>query len=123
MFKEFDITRIKMKQIENAKTMVRKRFPELVLGYLRDAEIYLAKIAEGLSEQDYEVIVRNSHALKSSSASLGTTGVFEIARELEKVAKEPETHGLEEMQYLADLLNEAVSFATPKLKDLLDNAA
>ncbi len=123
MYKEFDITRIKMKQIENARAMVRKRFPELVLGYLRDAEVYLKNISEGLNESNFEEVVKNSHALKSSSASLGTTGIFEVARELEKIAKEPELQNADEMKYLADLLNDALSFAEPKLRSLLPNAA
>ncbi len=120
MGQQFDITQLNTKQLEQARQMVRKRFPQLIKGYLSDADNYMKVIEEGIGESDLEKIAKNAHSIKSSSASLGVTGASEVAKALEEKARNFED--IATLSPLADLLKEALEISSPKLKAFLDAA-
>lgn len=59
----------------------------LVDSYLRDAASLLQKMRTAMSEGDATSLARYAHSLKSTSASMGATRVSEIAKEMEKAAR------------------------------------
>lgn len=117
---DFDITAIDMEELEGAKAILKTRFPEMIEGYLEDAEKYLKGIEEGLQGGDLEKIAKNAHPLKSASAGLGVSGVSDIARAMEETAKDGSP--IDTIQPLVAPLKEALDHATPKLRALLDDA-
>jgi len=116
----FDITAMDMNELEGVKTTLKKRFPELIKCYLEDAETHLKGIEEGLEGGDMNAIAKNAHPLKSSSAVLGVFGVSDIARAMEETAKAGGE--IDTIRPLVAPLKEALDYAVPKLRALLDDA-
>ena len=116
---DFDITDLNMEELESAKSLLKKRFPEIINGYLEDAEMYLKGIEEGLQSGDLEKAAKNAHPLKSSSAALGIAGVSVVARTIEESAKSGGT--VETIKPLIVPLKEAMEYAAPKLRALLSD--
>ncbi len=118
----FDITAMDMEELEGAKAVLKKRFPEMIEGYLEDAEMYFKNIKEGLDGGDLEKIAKSAHPLKSASAGLGVSGVSNIARAMEETAKTGDANAIDTIRPLVAPLKEALDYATPKLRALLDDA-
>lgn len=116
----FDITKMDMEELEGTKAILKKRFPEMIEGYLEDTEMYLKGIEEGLKGGDLEKIAKNAHPLKSSSAVLGVLGVSDIARAMEETAKAGGE--IDTIRSFVAPLKEALDYAVPKLRVLLDDA-
>lgn len=109
-----------MSDLEGAKAVLKKRFPEIVKCYLEDATGYLKGVEQGLAGGDISQVVKNAHPLKSSSAGLGLAGVSGIARAMEEAARNGGT--VETIRPMVGPLKEALEFAAPKLRALLDEA-
>ena len=60
---------------------------ELIDTFAEDAREQIAAIGRALVEADVDVFRRAAHSLKSTSESLGATGLAALARELEAVAR------------------------------------
>lgn len=71
---------------------------ELVELFLEDAPTYLQEIATGLDSNDMERVLRASHTLKSSSASMGAAGLSGLARSIEAGAKSGDLDLLQQLQ-------------------------
>lgn len=114
---DFDIYEINTSDLEEAKSILKARFPEMIDGYIEDAADYLDEIKEGVTTGDLDQIRTNAHPLKSSSASLGLIGVSNIARLIEEGVKNGETVG--DVQEKLPTLEDALSQATEKLQALM----
>ena len=121
MDQQFDITAMDMEELLGAKAVLKKRFPELIEGYLEDAQIYLQGIEDGLASDDMEKIAKSAHPLKSASAGLGVAGVSRIAKAMEETAKNGGAKT--EIEPLVAPLKDALAYAAPKLRAMLDDAA
>ena len=62
---------IDMDELQNVRTLLKDKFPEIVEGYLEDAENYFAGLREGVEQNDIAKMAQYAHPLKSSSAALG----------------------------------------------------
>jgi HPt (histidine-containing phosphotransfer) domain-containing protein len=61
---------------------------ELVGAFVEEAPTLIAQLRPALEAQDIETFRRAAHSLKSNAATFGATGLFELARELELMARE-----------------------------------
>ena len=68
---------------------------ELVDTYCEETPQLLVQLRLALAAGDAITFRRASHSIKSSSASLGATGLAELARELEALGKEERISGSE----------------------------
>jgi len=112
---------LNMEELEEAKRVLKQRFPEMVEGYLEDARKYIANIKEGSEEGDLEKIAKGAHPLKSSSAGLGVTKVSEIAKFIEAEAKEGGS--IESIKEQILPIEEALSSAENTLRNMIKDAA
>lgn len=112
-------------RLDTTRRMLGKRFPEVIQEYLEDAERYILHITQGLEKGDVDLIIKNSHPLKSSSASFGIIGVSEIAALVERSAKDilEQNLSVESIQPLLPQLQEAFAYASLKLKNFLNKVA
>lgn len=117
----FDITAMNMDEVQEAKNILKARYPELVEGYLEDAASYVAAIEEGVAEESLDKIIHGAHPMKSSSAGLGITGVSQISRAIEEAAREGQA--VEEIGAMIAPLKEALTYAEEKLREILDDVA
>ena len=121
MNNDFDVTAINLEELESLKNKLKQRFSILIQHYIEDAEKYMSGIEEGLSSGDLNVIATNAHPLKSSSAVLGLSGVSEIAKTIEVAAKGGEA--INTIEPLVTPLKQALSYAIPKLREAMEDAA
>ncbi|MFW6358953.1 MAG: response regulator, partial [Chroococcales cyanobacterium] len=70
---------------------------EVIDTYLADSDMLLQRLKKGIEEGNAKAIQEAAHSLKSSSASLGVTGLFHLCVELETKAKAGLTEGSEEL--------------------------
>lgn len=87
-----------------AKSIMKDKFPIMIEGYLEDARMYLDHIHDGFNSGNKELVSQYAHPLKSSSAGLGIMSVSNIAKDLEYGAKEAIAEG-REIDNLKDLMN------------------
>lgn len=66
-----------------AQTMMKKRFGEMLTYYLEDAVTYLGEIRAGLEEKSAKKIYPAAHTIKSSSKQIGAIKVSDIAKDVE----------------------------------------
>lgn len=83
----YDLDALDVCIFDEARSVMKARFPEVVEGYLEDAEVYIGKIKDGFARNDKAAVAQYAHPLKSSSAGLGVMSVSEIAKDLEYGAK------------------------------------
>ena len=86
---------IKQLQQPNQPDLVR----HIVEIYLNDSPRLITEIQTAVASQNFDVLRRNAHALKSSSAHIGALSLSEIARELEVRGR------TQDLQHINDLLN------------------
>lgn len=60
---------------------------DLIEAYVSDSTIQVGAIEAAIGAGDAEALVRPAHTLKSSSATLGATGLSDTARTLEMAAR------------------------------------
>lgn len=61
---------------------------ELVSAFLEEAPTYIAQLRPALVAGNIETFRRATHSVKSNAATFGVTRLFELARELEFMARE-----------------------------------
>lgn len=111
------------KALENARDVVKKRFPEMVKGYLEDADKYIEKIRQGVLDNDAQEIAQNAHPLKSASFGLGVNRVASIAKDIEQRAKDAieQQADIDDLQELLAGLENALARVRPRLENELPN--
>jgi CheY-like chemotaxis protein len=77
-------------------TMGARFTAELIDTFFEDARELIAAMRRALTETDLDGFRRAAHSLKSNSATLGATGLAELARELETLARARSLAGAEE---------------------------
>ncbi len=79
--------------VEEARAMMKTKFPTMVQYFFEDAEMYLAGVREGIAEKNIEKIVSPAHTLKSSSRQMGALRLSDIAKETEHLARDQVNSG------------------------------
>lgn len=118
----YDLDAFDTELFEEARSIMKQRFGDMIEGYLEDAAMYIDKIKEGLTNDDKKAIADYAHPLKSSSAGLGIASVSTIAKDLEYGAKDAMEDGSEitHLKELLEPIEEAFKRAKPKLKQALE---
>lgn len=120
----YDLDAFDTELFEEARSIMKARFPDMIEGYLEDAQMYIEKIKDGFADDDKNAVAQYAHPLKSSSAGLGVMSVSAIAKDLEYGAKDAIANG-SDMTHLKDLLEpieDAFNRAKTKLKDAMSDA-
>ncbi len=88
--------------------------PELVNAFLEEAPALVAQLQTALAAGDAETFRRAAHSVKSNAATFGATRLFELARELEFMARE---NRLGEVGDRIEVLEDAFARAAAELKE------
>lgn len=115
---EYDLDAMDMEVLQEAKNLMKARWPDLVKGYLGDAARYIDGIKQGLCDGDGDVVSFNAHSLKSSSLSLGVKSLGDFASVIEGGARDFVENG-KDMAYLnglVPLVEDAFQRAVKKLE-------
>lgn len=86
--------------------------------FLEHVPTRVAAIRSGVAGHDLEVVRRAAHALKSSAASLGLTGLAEVSTGLELAAEQDNAAEVTRLASLLDAVHDAArrylaQFASP----------
>lgn len=81
---------------------------ELIDLYLQDAPERIREIQEAIAGEDFDLLERAAHTLKSSSANIGALGLSSMCAELEGLARTKDitdvtAHGQSSAQTYADV--------------------
>jgi histidine phosphotransfer protein HptB len=87
---------------------------ELVNAFLEEAPALIAQLRPALEAKDADSFRRAAHSLKSNAATFGATSLFELARELEFMARE---NHLGDVGNRIEVLEEMFERASGALKD------
>ena len=87
---------------------------ELVESFFAEAPDLLAQMRNALTSQDVDVFRRAAHSLKSNAATFGATNLADLAKELEKMARENNLDVGDKM----DAIEESYKQAETELKSL-----
>jgi HPt (histidine-containing phosphotransfer) domain-containing protein len=68
---------------------------ELIDIFLQDAPQRMSEISNGLKSGDLKIVERAAHTLKSSSANIGALGLSSICRQMEQIARERKSDGIQ----------------------------
>jgi HPt (histidine-containing phosphotransfer) domain-containing protein len=96
---------INLSSVDDAKSIMKDKFPIMIKYFLEDAVNYISSIEDGLKISDHESIEFNAHTIKSSANQLGAEKMSEIARQMERLAKEIKS-GSGDFQQLNTLFDE-----------------
>lgn len=122
---DFDITIVDMDILNEARTVMKKRWPEMVEDYLEDVGIYIENIKTGFANGDKKAVAGSAHPLKSSSNGMGFTGLGAVAEKIEYDTKDAieSDHAIQHLEVLVPLLEEGMKIAAATLHATLENAA
>ena len=73
------LEQIRLLQMDDEPDLVT----EVIGSYLQDADVIVARLLETLSDNNREIMKRDAHTLKSSSANVGAMVLFQMSKELE----------------------------------------
>ncbi len=96
----------------------KENFRNVVNIYIRDACSLLEGMEKGATEENWKLVHRNAHTLKSTSANLGATGLASVLEELELVAYENLTGDFP--RPVAELIHQARDWLNQVLEELQD---
>ncbi len=96
----------------------KENFRNVVNIYIRDACFLLEGIEKGAVEENWKLVHRNAHTLKSTSANLGALGLASVLEELELVAYENLTGDFS--RPVAELIHQARDWLNKVLEELQD---
>lgn len=74
--------------LNEAKDLMKDRFPMMIKYFLEDTEMYLEEIQRAIKSNEIENAVSPAHTIKSSSKQLGAEKLSEIAREIESFTRD-----------------------------------
>lgn len=70
-------------QIEGEPSILDK----IIQAYLEGSKVLISQLRESLTVKDIDVLQKNAHSLKSSSANVGATKLSKMSKELEELCK------------------------------------
>lgn len=108
--------------LQDAQTILKNRFPQVLQGYLEDTEGYIDHIEEHLKRCEYEQVFRYAHPLKASSEALGIIRLAKIARAIEHSARNAsknEDATIPNAKQLLQSLQQTYKYVRPLLEQLL----
>ena len=119
----FDFDAFDFETLENSRKVLKKYFQITIEDYIEDAARYIQNIADGFEEGNAEKVAKNAHPLKSNSTSMGLTTVSEIAKVLERRAKESmeNGHDLDDFVDLHSQILQAFQKGRVKLEAVLES--
>lgn len=88
---------------------------ELIGAFLEEASMLIAQLRPALNAGDTETFRRAAHSVKSNAATFGATCLFELAKELEFMARE---NRLGDIGNRLEALEDAFGRAAKALEDL-----
>jgi HPt (histidine-containing phosphotransfer) domain-containing protein len=74
------------------RELMEEEFTDLMETFLRDLPTQLARIHDGYTVGDTELLWRTAHTLKAASGSIGALRISELCRQLEMVGRESSMH-------------------------------
>jgi len=77
-----------MSVVEEAKAMMKNKFPTMIEYFLEDSATYIAAIRDGIVTKNAEQIVSPAHTLKSSSRQMGAMVMSALAKQVEEQARQ-----------------------------------
>ncbi|MDH5722263.1 MAG: Hpt domain-containing protein [Alphaproteobacteria bacterium] len=107
--------------IQDMQELMEDNWPAMVESYLANASKYIQAIKEGLAEDDFQKVSSGAHPLKSSSLSVGVSGIGKIAESIEVSARNIIEQGGDgnSINELIPSLEEALSYADAKLQETI----
>lgn len=102
--------------------LLKKKFPQIVESYIKDALNYVAGIFDGIEKGDAKIIAQNAHPLKSASNGIGVVVVHEMAKALEVDARIASEGGIsvDHMKQAAEDIRVALGHAIPLLQSYVN---
>ena len=91
--------------LNEAKGLMKDRFPMMVKYFLEDTEMYLGEIQQAIKTNEIENAVSPAHTIKSSSKQLGAEKLSEIAKEMEAFTRDAKNNA-EDIETLNNLLKD-----------------
>lgn len=73
--------------LDEARNLIKAKFPLVVSYYLEDMERYIADVGEGIRANDLPRIVGAAHTVKSSSHQLGAMRMALLGKHIEAMAR------------------------------------
>lgn len=108
-------TILDMQAFQEAKDMMKAKFPIMLQYFLEDTETYIASIHEGLALVNASKIVSPAHTIKSSSKQMGAIAMSEIAKAMEMLAREQSDRNRNDMPPFVEMLSQLeAAFAETK---------
>ncbi len=108
-----DTKQVDVAMLEETKQILQASFSVMIIEYLEDCDDYIKTIKKGVLSLDKALIMSAAHPLKSSSASMGMSGLSSIASSIEDLSRsngEPDPVCYE-VEKLLPSLNEAFKYA------------
>lgn len=122
---EYDLDAMDMDMLNEARSVLKKRWPQMVEFYLEDAHKYVDNIKNGFVNDDKQAVAINAHPLKSASGGIGVLSIRDIADKIEIDVKNAIDNGgdITHLQDLVPLLDESLSRIEPKLRATIEDEA
>lgn len=114
---------INMASVDEAKSVMKDKFPMMIEYFLEDAAMYINSIDEGLKAKDADKVKSPAHTIKSSANQLGADKVSDISKQMENMAKDMLDGGagdFDQLNALFEELKAAFAEAEPELKKLME---
>lgn len=77
--------------INEAQSLMRNKFPQMIAYYMEDTQGYIAYIEKAYAENNVEGLIPPAHTAKSSSRQMGALRLSAIARTIELEARDAVT--------------------------------
>ena len=90
---------------------------ELVSTFGEEAPIMIANLRQALSENNVDAFRREAHSMKTNAATFGATGLAELAKSIEYLARENQ---LDQVGGQLDLLESMYKAAQSELEKLIN---
>lgn len=97
--------------------LMEESLPYFIETYLDNSPKLLARIAEGLSAGDLELVFHSAHQLKGGSGSIGAVRILQLANDIELMAKTGKDDG--SLSSLVDELQMAYAAVEVELRQHL----
>ena len=88
--------------LESLKETMEEDFIDLLPAYLESARELTSALIQAQPEQQYEIMRRDAHSLKSSSANVGAINLSLLARELEDQCKNEKPVSMNQLQAISE---------------------
>jgi HPt (histidine-containing phosphotransfer) domain-containing protein len=93
-----------LEALQEAKAMMKAKFPTMVQYFLEDSQSYLEEIQTGISQANLSKLIPAAHTLKSSSRQMGAILMSDMAKNIEALARDISDQASPDMAPLLTLL-------------------